>query len=387
VPIQAARQVILPRKRGRRRAPQGAILSFLDEPDEPASRRSRRSPEGPGTDRQTLLVRRSLAAAAALLVLILLVLGVRGCLDARGDRAMKDYVRDVAALMQESDQESKSLFELLAGGGNGDDPVNVENSVNGFRVQAAGLVDRARDLDPPDDVSEAQRYLVQTLELRRDGLAQIANQLPNAIGDQERREGTRAVAGEMQGLLASDVIYLRRFIPSLSSALKEKELADEVRIPRSAFVPDIEWLQPSVVADRLRGVRSGGGADGEAAPGLHGNGLAGVSLGGTALTPGGAAGTIQLGEDLAFEVQVANQGENTETDVVVKVGVGRGGDAIELEKTLDSIAAGETKTVSIPLGEQPATGQNVPIEVEIEKVPGEKKLDNNKGSYSAIFTS
>ncbi|HYP48960.1 MAG TPA: hypothetical protein VEQ61_10020 [Thermoleophilaceae bacterium] len=333
------------------------------------------------------MVRRSLAAAAGLVLLILLVLGVRGCLDARSDRAMKDYVRDVAALMQESDQESKSLFDLLSSGGGQDEAVNIENSLNGFRVQAAGLVDRARDLDPPGDVSDAHRHLVETLELRRDGLARIADELPNAIGDQERREGTRAVAAEMQGLLASDVIYLRRFIPSLAAALKDKQLDDEVRIPRSAFVPDIEWLQPDVVADRLRGVRSGSGGDGEAAPGLHGNGLGTVSVGGTALTPGGAAGTIQLGKDLSFEVQVANQGENTETDVVVKVSVGKGGDAIELEKTLDSIAAGETKTVSIPLGEQPATGQNVPIEVEIEKVPGEKKLDNNKQSYSAIFTS
>jgi uncharacterized membrane protein len=34
------------------------------------------------------------------LVLILLVLGVRGCLDARKERAIKDYVQDVSAVVQ-----------------------------------------------------------------------------------------------------------------------------------------------------------------------------------------------------------------------------------------------------------------------------------------------
>ncbi len=113
----------------------------------------------------------------------------------------------------------------------------------------------------------------------------------------------------------------------------------------------------------------GGGTDEEAAPGLHGNGLVGVSLGGVALTPGGSA-TVTLSDDTSFDVQVANQGENTETDVNVKVKVGSGDDAIELEKPLDEIAAGETKTVTIPLGEQPPTGQSVPVEVEVEAVAG-----------------
>ena len=38
------------------------------------------------------MVRRTLAIGAALLVLILLVLAFRGCLNARGEQALKDYV-------------------------------------------------------------------------------------------------------------------------------------------------------------------------------------------------------------------------------------------------------------------------------------------------------
>jgi hypothetical protein len=330
------------------------------------------------------MVRRTVAGAGGLLLLILLVLGVRGCLDARKERALKDYVRDVAALVQESDQQSKSLFDLLSGPGGREQAVDIENSLNGFRVQSAGLVDRARDTDHPGEVDGAQRYLVETLEFRRDGLAAIADALPQALGDQERREGTDRVTAQMQSFLASDVVYTQRFVPNLNPPLEEEDLQDEVRIPRTQFLPDIEWLQPSFVSERVARIRTGRGG-GEAAPGLHGNGLGTVSLGGQALSPGGSA-TIKLAKDLEFQVQVANQGENTETDVLVKVTLGRGDDAIELEETLDTIAAGETKTVSLALKEQPATGQNVPIRVRIEAVPGEEKTDNNEGTFSAIFT-
>jgi hypothetical protein len=332
------------------------------------------------------MVRRTIAAGAGVLVVILLVLGVRGCLDARKERAIKDYVRDVGALVQESDQQSKQLFDLLSSSGGREQAVDVENALNGFRVQSAQLVDRARDTDHPGEVDQAQRYLLETLEFRRDGMAKIADSLPQALGDQERREGTDAVTAQMQSFLTSDVVYSQRFVPNIQEVLSDEDLTGEVRIPRSQFLPDIEWLQPSFVSDRVGRIRTGRGGDEQASPGLHGNGLAGVTLGGQTLSPGGAAPSIKLSGDLSFDVQVANQGENTETDVVVRITVGRGDDAVELEETLDTIAAGETKTVKVPLADQPPTGQNVPITVEVEPVPGEDKTDNNKQSYSAIFT-
>jgi hypothetical protein len=42
--------------------------------------------------------------------------------------------------------------------------------------------------------------------------------------------------------------------------------------------------------------------------------------------------------------------------------------------------------VSIPVKKTPPTGQAVPITVEVQPVPGEKKTDNNKQTFSAIFT-
>jgi hypothetical protein len=332
-----------------------------------------------------MMVRRTIAAGAALLVLILLVLGVRGCLDSRKERAIKDYADNAEVLVRESNGQSKELFALLQGSGSPDQAVDAQNKVNGYRVQSASIVDRARDLDVPDEVAQAQRYLVETLEFRRDALARIADDLPDALGDESRRQGSEGVARQMQVLLASDVIYAGRFTPSLDESLRDQDISG-VSVPASTFVPDIEWLQPARVAEAITSLRTGKSGGDQASGGLHGNGLVAVTLGGVALVPGDSV-TVQLSGDLSFEVQVANQGESTETDVAVKVKVGQGDDATDLEGTIDTIAAGETKSVSIALEERPPTGQNVPVQVDVEPVPGEQKTDNNSQTYSVIFTS
>jgi hypothetical protein len=330
------------------------------------------------------MLRRTVAGVGVLVVLILLILGVRGCLNARQEQAIEDYSNDSVEILRASKLEGDSLFELLQSEGGTDRAVDIQTTLNGYQVESNQLIDQANDLDVPGDVSDAQDYLLDILELRRDGLRTVSRAMQVALGDQERREGTQAVTGAMQIFLASDTLQQLRFEPELNEVLEDEGLP----IPRypSEFVPDVEWLDGAFVADQVNALRTGqGGGDEAAAPGLHGNGIAGVSLGGTALTPGGSA-TVQLSEDLAFEIQVQNQGENTETDVNVRVTVGEGNDAIELEEPIDTIAAGEIQTVTIPLADQPPTGQNVPITVEVEPVPGEEVTDNNTQEFSVIFT-
>lgn len=366
-------------------------MSFLDEPDEPVSSRTRRRPQGGRqADRQTLLARRTIAIGAGLIVLILLILGFRGCLAARNETAIKDYVASSAELVDQSKREGNQLFELL---GTPRDPLNAagpENAVNALRSEAATVVDRAQDLGPPDEVSAAHDYLVEALELRRDALAVVARELPGALADQGRRQSSDRIANVMQVFLASDVLLTARFRPRLEDAIGEEGLEGQVSIPserRGRFLPDIEWVRPDFVAEQIAAVRNGDGAtDDTAAPGLHGNGLGTVTLGGVALVPGASA-TVPLSDDLSFEVQVVNQGESNETDVNVTVSVGQGGDAIQVEEQIPEIAVGEQQNVIIPLGQDPPTGENVPITVEVEPVAGEEKTDNNSAEFTAIFTS
>ncbi|HLM25609.1 MAG TPA: hypothetical protein VK304_01430 [Thermoleophilaceae bacterium] len=341
-------------------------------------------------DAQTLRTRRTIAIVGAIVFAVLFLLLLRGCLGAREERGLKDYVRDVRAIADQSGSQSEEMFNTLSEPGRGVSDVDRENSLKGLRAQADQLVERARnDIDAPDDLKASHDYLIETLEFRRDGIGKVVDILPTALSGQERQQGAQRLADQMAFFLTSDVIFAARVRPNMDSVLRDKEIINEVQLPQSRFLPDREWLIPDEVSKLLKGGSKGGDsndrADEKASPGLHGNGLGTVSLGGEQLSEGGSA-SVRLGEDTAFSVQVNNTGENDETDVPVKITIGKGSDAIEIEENIDEIAKGETKTVEVPLSDQPPTGQSVPITVDVGAVPGEDKTDNNKQSYSAIFT-
>jgi len=377
-------------------------LSFLDESDDqPRPPRPPRSPppRGPQSDPQTLLVRRAIAVGGGLLVLLLLFFGIRGCQASQKEQGFKDYVRDAEELVAESDQQAAALFDLLENPGNSQ--VDFTSNINGSKVQAEQLVDRAKSLDVPDQLKGAHDRLEDTLEFRRDGLDGIASVAATGTdtGDgatgaaDEETDPNKQIAAQMQSFLTSDVIYSQRFLPDLLGTIKDEDLDQDVPVPASLtdletiqFLPDIQWLEPSFVSDTLGAIGSGG--DEPATPGLHGNGLGTVTVqpSGTQLAEGTTA-QIPFTEDASFDIEIADQGDQPEADVVVSVEIaGESGEPIQLEETLDAINPGESKVVNVPLAETPPIGEQVNITVKVEPVPGEEKTDNNEATFTAIFS-
>jgi hypothetical protein len=264
--------------------------------------------------------------------------------------------------------------------------VQLASNVNGYRGEAQQLVDRAKSLDRPDELKGGHLYFVEVLELRRDGIAGIAEELPTALGDAGQEDATKRIAVLMRNFLASDVVYTEKVVPGLRRPAKAEGVDQEVSIPKSHFLTDLGWLSPTTVADRIGRIR-GGGSSGPATPGIHGTGLGTVTVkpGGQTLQAGGAT-EIKTSPNLSFDVQVLDQGENDERDIPVKLTISGAGKPIVVQQKLPTITAGETKTVSIPLAATPPTGRPVTIAVQIAGVPGEKNLDNNKASFAAVFT-
>jgi hypothetical protein len=331
------------------------------------------------------MTRRAIAGGAGLLFLILLVFVIKGCRDSAREQSFRDYFRNVDGIVQQSNQESKALFGLLTKPPT-QSAVELASNLNGYRGEAGQLVDRAKSLDHPDELGGAHTSLVQVLELRRDGIAGVADQLPTALGDAQQEDATKQIAVYMRNFLASDVFYTEKVVPGLRRAAKAEGVDGEVQIPKSHFITDLGWLSASTVADRIGRIR-GGGSNGPAAPGIHGTGLGTVTVkpGGQQLAQGGAT-EISSSPNLSFDVQVNNQGENDETNVPVKVTISGAGKPIVVTAKLPTIAAGQSKTVNVPLAATPPTGRPVTVQVQIVGVPGEKNLDNNKVSFAAVFT-
>ena len=361
-------------------------MSFFDETQQRPGRTRRPPPQrGRPTDRQTLLFRRALAGGIAVIVLLLLVLGIKSCRDSARRDSMKTYVRDVAAITQASGQDSSALFTVLSRSGK-QSPLQIQNAVNQYEGDASQLVDRAKRTGHPDEMSNAQRYFVQVLQLRRNALATIASSLQPALGATGNEAATSRIAAQMETLLASDVVYREQVVPNLRKPLKKEGLLDQVTIPKSHFLPDLQWVRPSVVASHIEGLRTGRGA-GPIAPGLHGTSLVGTTArpGGQSLTPAGTT-SITVSPKLSFDVTVQNGGVNKESDVQVLLSVAGAGKPIVREQTIPNMDAGQQKIVSIPLAATPPTGRRLSVHVEIKPVPGETKTDNNKATYGVIFT-
>ncbi|MTD45531.1 hypothetical protein GKE82_14845 [Conexibacter sp. W3-3-2] len=356
----------------------------------PAAARPRRSAAAP--DPQTLRNRQIAALGAGIVVFFLLVLGVKGCLDSRKERALKDYNREVTAIVSSSNEQvSEPFFELL-GGATGD-ATELEQGINEYRVVADQDAQRARSLDAPDEMAPAQQNLELVMNLRAEALRKIADRIGAAKADgednrQSAENAVRQIAGQMSAFLASDVVYSQRVAPLIKQALDEAEISGQ-SIATSQFLPTVAWLNVDQVAGRLGAQRAGGGqgASSAPAPGTHGHGLESTAVGTTTLQPGGSVNRVQAGSNLAFTVKFANQGENDETDVRVFVRVrSPGTKTISVSKTINQTKAGTSITTVVPLTDAPPIGTPSTVEVEVRGVPGEKVLDNNKSTYTVLFT-
>jgi hypothetical protein len=371
-------------------------VAFFEEGDEPRTRVARPSRGGGSTSGgagapppDAVRNRRIVAGVIAALLFIILAVGVNACLDSRAENRLKDYNRDVANVVAESDRDvGRPFFDLLAQGGSS--PVELESQINELRVRAERHVDRAEDFDVPDELGTAQRNLLLALGMRASGLGKIASEVRTAQAQSDQADdAVGQIAAQMQQFLASDVIYDARVIPFVQQTLADKEIGGQQQ-QDSQFLPNLGWLNAGTVADRL-GAEGGGGdddaaADEEPAPGLHGHGVVSTSVGDSTLEPGETANRIPAGSDLAFNVEFANQGDNNERNVTVQVRIRGDGRPIVARRRVEQTQAGANAEVSIPLAQAPPIGTPVTIEVSVARVPGEEKVDNNRQSYTAIFT-
>jgi hypothetical protein len=373
---------------------QGATLSFFDD-DEPRTTRVRpRSPGpaaiGPPSDPQQLMVRRAAAAGIGLLVVLLLVFGIRGCLNGRQEQALKDYNRDVSSLIQDADANTEDFYNALSGAtASGDSAsTDVQSEINQMRTRAQALTKRAENLGVPGDMRPAQVNLLLSLSLVHEAIGKVAEKIPAALSTDSATAvpAVRGIAGEMRAFDAADVVYNRRTAALVKQVLDDHNIGGQV-IQNSSFLQNLGWMQPSTVAKRIdsqAGRGAGDGASTEPLPGTHGHGLLALSVGDITLVPG-EANSLTAASNVTFNVKVANQGENPEQDVRVRVRITGAGDPIRVEQVIDQTQPKTETTVAIKLGEAPPIGQAITIRAEVLPVPGEKNTENNSLSFPAIF--
>lgn len=321
------------------------------------------------------MLRRLLALGGALVALIVVVLGVKGCLDARARGALSDYARDVEQIVNETSQTSKAFFGKL------EDPgkmsvTEFSDQVETDRNAVDALLGRVEGLSAPGEMSGAQKSLEIVYELRGSAMDTIAAKTKTALGEAGSQQASAAIARQMQKLLASDVTYESITRPEINGKLEDNGIEDH-EVPKSTFVPDgTKWLDEAEVSKALGQVS--GSSGGTPAAGTHGLGLVGVRIGESELVPEVPNSVVVEGTP-ELEVEVENQGESTENGIVVVVTV-NGKETTQEIPTLE-VGVAETAVVSLT----PTPKGETELEIEVEPVPGEEFTDNNEATYTVDF--
>lgn len=330
------------------------------------------------------MVRRGIAFGFGLILLFLVVLGISSCESSAHKNAVRDYNNDVVKIGSDSQHTGDAYFAALSTA-QGKSSAQVEPELDQIRTQAQQQVSTAKGLSVPSGLGGAQTNLLLALDLREEAVADVANQIPVALGGLNTAGAAlKRIAGDNEQILASDVIFQVRVAPLIAQEVSSSGIA-AAALPSSVWVRDLSWLQEGTVAARLTGA-AGTGTNGTAlAPGTHGHSLVSVSVGGTTLNPAPQVNNISGGANPTFTVTFDNTGQNSQTGVGVQVSVTAEGQKRSALKTYPLTKPGGTYTEAVQV-------QGVPLQVpasvtvDVLPVPGEKNTANNKGTFTAVFS-
>jgi hypothetical protein len=327
------------------------------------------------------MVRRRVAAGVGVVLLIVIVLLINGCLKSEKQQSLKSYNRDVSTLAQESDARvSHPLFEALTNA-TSKSALDVDQQIAQLSIVAKELATRAKGLSVPSEMVNAQRDVLSAFDLRAEAMAKIVELVPKALGGRGKQVSAQ-IAGEMEVLLASDVIYSQRAAPLIQQTLASNGIQG-LTTSSTHFLPNVGWLVASTALARITGQGASGSTTG-IAPGTHGSALIGVAVGTNMLAPEPTLNHVSGGGSPTFTVTVEDSGSNSEVDVKVDITVTVGGKTLKASHVINSTTPGNKVNVEIPIAGIPV-GAAAKVEVYVEPVPGEADVENNKNTYLAIF--
>jgi hypothetical protein len=354
----------------------------------PRVRLPRRGGDGPGARRPsgpprnlTPLVR--LLAAITVLIALFVVFGlaIQSCASTSKHDTYATYMNDVAKIAHSSQDDGSAVANALTTAGV--KASALSGTLSGIAEQERQNVAQAQKLDPPGPLRPENQQLIEALELRISGVQGLAS----AIGDLASSKSTTdasALAEQADRLLASDIVWSDLFQAPAATEMR-KQGVQGVAPPSSKFVANRQLVSETTmsgVIQRLKGATASGGTT----AGLHGTNLVSVKA-----TPGNQVlaqstdNTVNATTNLAFVVTIKDSGNFQEVDIPITLTIQQN-PVIVRTKTIKVINPGQEKSVTFSGLGTVKFAQKETLLVDVKPVKGETHVDNNKASYSVIFS-
>lgn len=372
-------------------------VEFFEEPEtlESPRRRRRMRPQRPGGPRRpsppppgaVALARLAGLVALAIAVVVGLVFWVGSCQGKSKHDEYASYMNKLLPLARDSAQAGTSFANAL--GSAKLTLAGLQSKLELWSRQEQQDYSDALRLRPPGPLQAAHQEALATFQLRAIGLTGLADELGRA-GSKSSTEVANALAGQAQILSASDLVWANLFHLPARETLTSVGVKGVIP-PPSQIVENPEVITAEsfgIVYERLKATNTGG----KPPSGLHGSMLVSTeAVSGSSTTPLSPSThtTVDVSPNLEFRVTFTDSGNFQEVKVPVKLTVSVFGKSVlDKTRTVSSILSKHTTTVSFGNLDLPTTafGANASVRVEIEKVPGETRLDNNTATYPVFFS-
>jgi hypothetical protein len=343
----------------------------------------RPSPPPPGA---VALARLAGFVALAIAIIVGLVFWVGSCQGKSKHDEYASYMNDVRPLAQSSARAGTALVNTL--GSEKLTTRELETKLEQWSRQQQEYYDTALRLRPPGPLQGVHQQVLATLQLRAIALAGLATALSQA-GTKSTADVADSLSGQAQTLTASDIVWTNLFKLPATEMLKRLGIRGVIA-PPSQFISNPDVISPrsfGLVYGRLQSTTPSGQVSG-----LHGSALQkteAVSNGATKELGTSGPTTVDVGPNLVFKVTFLNSGNFVEYKIPVTLKVVVSGKTV----------VGKTQKVSSILPQHQATvtfgnlplppssfGASAQVHVQIGKVPGEKRLDNNTATYPVFFS-
>ena len=254
-------------------------------------------------------------------------------------------------------QDRRELLQRCSSGAS-ERPTALQTSSNQSAADAADRAQRGEGHRASPMRSRApSRTSCSALQMRADGIQNIAGQVQPALQSPDEQGRGQHDRGRHGALLR-----LRRPLQELHRAADHRRAARRPTSPWAARAAS-RSTRASSCLDRLAGSarrsptsstsRSQPRTQRKSRPGVHGHAMNSVSVGGTTLQTG-STNTIPASPPPTFTLHFTNDGQNTETNVVVKVTVQ--GTSISGQATVPQTTPASTYTAQVTLTSSPAQG-------------------------------
>jgi hypothetical protein len=331
--------------------------------------------------------RRLIAAAVVVVVVIVMALLIHGCEVSQTNSSLKNYSADVDSLITASDNNGSAMFTDLESGSLNSSTVGaLQNKLNIASENARKQLARAESYSPPGAMSDAQSALVRVMQLREQGISQIAKHIQASANKNTSKDGVYDISLGTAQLFSSDVFYKTFVATDIAKVLNATGIpiggTTGAQINPGQIVTDLGWLQSTFISEKIGAQLSTSAANANNnAPGLHGHSLNYVSVGTTQLSTA-VTNTIPASPAPTFTLNVTNGGNFNEYDVGCQVSIANLSDTGT--STIRETFRGQTTNCSVTLPSPPTPG-TYQVTARVLKVPRETHLSNNVLTYTIDF--